>query len=81
MKITDQTVIVAADGGGTGCRVAAGTLGGGILAQASGGPANPKVQLEQNNYHDDYDYYYYDLPPPPPLPPPPLQLLSTITRG
>lgn len=40
MKITDQTVIVAADGGGTGCRVAAGTLGGGILAQASGGPGN-----------------------------------------
>ena len=40
MKVTDQTVIVAADGGGTGCRAAAGTLESGMLAQASGGPGN-----------------------------------------
>jgi len=40
MKVTDQTVIVAADGGGTGCRAAAGTLDNGIMAQASGGPGN-----------------------------------------
>lgn len=33
-------IIVAADGGGTGCRACAGTLSRGILAQAAGGPGN-----------------------------------------
>lgn len=36
----DQTIIVAADGGGTGCRACAGTLDQGILAEARGGPGN-----------------------------------------
>lgn len=40
MNRNDNTVIVAADGGGTGCRVAVGTLAQGMLGQASGGPAN-----------------------------------------
>jgi glucosamine kinase len=46
MKLTDQTVIVAADGGGTGCRAAAGTLESGMLATATGGPGN---------VHSDFD--------------------------
>ncbi len=40
MKITKQTVIVAADGGGTGCRACAGTLERGILAEARDGAGN-----------------------------------------
>lgn len=40
MTKTDTTVIVAADGGGTGSRAAAGTLEQGILAQAKGGAGN-----------------------------------------
>jgi glucosamine kinase len=40
MSTTKQTVIVAADGGGTGCRACAGTLERGILAEARGGPGN-----------------------------------------
>lgn len=40
MKPTDKSVIVAADGGGTGCRAAVGTLANGVMAQATGGPGN-----------------------------------------
>lgn len=40
MNVKNKTVIVAADGGGTGCRAAVGTLQEGVLAQASGGPGN-----------------------------------------
>ncbi|MFK7836709.1 MAG: BadF/BadG/BcrA/BcrD ATPase family protein [Sulfitobacter sp.] len=40
MSQSKNTVVVAADGGGTGCRAAAGTLGAGILGQAARGPGN-----------------------------------------
>ena len=40
MTRTDRHVIVAADGGGTGCRAAAGTLEAGILGEGRGGPGN-----------------------------------------
>ena len=40
MTRDETVVIVAADGGGTGCRAAAGTLAKGILAEARGGPGN-----------------------------------------
>lgn len=40
MSTTADPILVAADGGGTGCRACAGTLSKGILAQASGGPGN-----------------------------------------
>lgn len=46
MTTTDTTVIVAADGGGTGSRAAAGTLEQGMLAQAKGGAGN---------VHSDFD--------------------------
>lgn len=46
MTAPDDTVIVAADGGGTGCRAAAGTLGAGMLGQAAGGAGN---------VHSDFD--------------------------
>lgn len=42
----NDKVIVAADGGGTGCRAAAGTLARGILGEARGGPGN---------VHSDFD--------------------------
>lgn len=46
MTTNPQTVVVAADGGGTGCRACAGTLEAGILAEARGGPGN---------VHSDFD--------------------------
>ena len=46
MKDMNDKVIVAADGGGTGCRAAAGTMARGILGQAAGGPGN---------VHSDFD--------------------------
>lgn len=36
----NETILIAVDGGGTGCRAAAGTTTRGILAQAQGGPSN-----------------------------------------
>lgn len=46
MSISNPQVIVAADGGGSGCRAAAGTAAQGILGQASCGPGN---------IHSDFD--------------------------
>ncbi|MEP5728460.1 MAG: BadF/BadG/BcrA/BcrD ATPase family protein [Sulfitobacter sp.] len=46
MKNLDDKVLVAADGGGTGCRAAAGTFGNGIMARSAGGPGN---------VHSDFD--------------------------
>ena len=46
MTTTDSNVIVAADGGGTGCRAAAGTVAKGILAEARGGPGNVHSDFE-----------------------------------
>jgi len=40
MTTESENIIVAADGGGTGCRVAVGTIQSGILAEATGGPGN-----------------------------------------
>ena len=37
---SSQTLLIGVDGGGTGCRVAIGTLADGILARADGGRAN-----------------------------------------
>ncbi|GLQ25692.1 BadF/BadG/BcrA/BcrD ATPase family protein [Sulfitobacter pacificus] len=44
--MSEPQVIVAADGGGSGCRAAAGTAAQGILGQASNGPGN---------IHSDFD--------------------------
>lgn len=41
-------VLVAVDGGGTGCRVAVGTVENGVMAQANGGPANVSTNFEQS---------------------------------
>ncbi|KIN63647.1 ATPase, BadF/BadG/BcrA/BcrD type [Sulfitobacter noctilucicola] len=46
MKTTQQSVLVAADGGGTGCRACAGTIEAGILGQAEGGPGNVHSNFE-----------------------------------
>lgn len=46
MTKTQTTVIVAADGGGTGSRAAAGTVDQGMLAQASGGAGNVHSDFE-----------------------------------
>lgn len=46
MTAPDDIVIVAADGGGTGCRAAVGTLARGMLAQAAGGPGNVHSDFE-----------------------------------
>lgn len=40
MDTSSPQVIVAADGGGTGCRAVAGTMTRGVLGQAKGGPGN-----------------------------------------
>lgn len=40
MTIPNNTVLIAVDAGGTGCRAAAGTIAKGILGDARGGPAN-----------------------------------------
>ena len=40
MTDSEHTLIIGVDGGGTGCRVAIGTLRQGVLAQAEGGRAN-----------------------------------------
>ncbi|MEM7522081.1 MAG: BadF/BadG/BcrA/BcrD ATPase family protein [Pseudomonadota bacterium] len=40
MKMTDDPIIVAADGGGTGSRAAAGTVSRGIIGEGVGGPGN-----------------------------------------
>jgi glucosamine kinase len=37
---TQSPLLIAVDGGGTGCRAAVGTAAAGVLAQAKGGPAN-----------------------------------------
>jgi len=41
-----EPVLIAVDGGGTGCRVAVGTPGLGVLAHAKGGPANIKTSFD-----------------------------------
>ncbi|MGJ8616342.1 MAG: BadF/BadG/BcrA/BcrD ATPase family protein [Sulfitobacter sp.] len=46
MTEIDQTVLIALDGGGTGCRAAVGTVDGGIIAEARGGPANVNTSFE-----------------------------------
>lgn len=38
--------LVAVDGGGTGCRAAVGTVAGGMLGQAKGGPANVSTNFD-----------------------------------
>ena len=40
MSDSDHTLLIGVDGGGTGCRVAAGTLAKGVLGRAEGGRAN-----------------------------------------
>jgi len=45
MSIQDP-LLIAVDGGGTGCRVAVGTLNAGVLAQAKGGPANINTSFD-----------------------------------
>ncbi|MDO7557318.1 MAG: hypothetical protein MUR46_05840 [Loktanella sp.] len=40
MTHSEHSILIGVDGGGTGCRVAVGTLADGVLAQAEGGPAN-----------------------------------------
>lgn len=47
MTHSDHSVIIGVDGGGTGCRVAVGTLADGILATAEGGAANATSDLAQ----------------------------------
>lgn len=39
-------LIIGVDGGGSGCRVAVGTVGSGILAEARGGPANVSTNFD-----------------------------------
>lgn len=46
MTLDPDPILVAADGGGTGCRACAGTLSRGVLAEATGGPGN---------VHSDFD--------------------------
>lgn len=46
MNMHADPILVAADGGGTGCRACAGTRAKGILGQANGGPGN---------VHSDFD--------------------------
>lgn len=41
-----QGIVIAVDGGGSGCRAAVGTLAGGILGQATGGPANASTDFD-----------------------------------
>jgi glucosamine kinase len=41
-----QALLIAVDGGGTGCRVAVGTAQAGVLAEARGGPANVSTDFE-----------------------------------
>lgn len=41
-------LIIAVDGGGTGCRAAVGTGAGGVLAEAKGGPANVSTNFDQS---------------------------------
>lgn len=47
MFTPEDIIIVAADGGGTGCRAAAGTLARGIIAEARGGPGNVHSDFDQ----------------------------------
>ena len=46
--MTDQsdTVLIAVDGGGTGCRAAVGTVQSGILGEAAGGPGNVNTDFK-----------------------------------
>ncbi len=46
MSHPDQTVLIALDGGGTGCRAAVGTVESGIIAEMRGGPANVSTNFE-----------------------------------
>lgn len=46
MKTNEPSFLIAVDGGGTGCRVAVGTPDQGILAEATGGPANISTDFD-----------------------------------
>jgi glucosamine kinase len=46
MPELDQTVLIALDGGGTGCRAAVGTVDAGIISEARGGPSNVSTNFE-----------------------------------
>ncbi|AXI41461.1 BadF/BadG/BcrA/BcrD ATPase family protein [Sulfitobacter sp. SK011] len=46
MTEIDQTVLIAVDGGGTGCRAAVGTVQAGIIAETRGGPSNVSTNFE-----------------------------------
>lgn len=48
MSGATNTVLIAVDGGGTGCRVAVGTAENGVMAEAKGGPANVSNDFEQS---------------------------------
>lgn len=47
MKNNESPVLIAVDGGGTGCRVAVGTNEDGILAEATGGRANVSTDFDE----------------------------------
>lgn len=46
MTQSDDIYLIAVDGGGTGCRAAVGTVTGGILAVARGGPGNVATNFD-----------------------------------
>ena len=41
-----ETILIAVDGGGTGCRVAVGTQSAGIMAEAKGGRSNVSTDFD-----------------------------------
>ncbi len=51
MDFGSDPIIVAADGGGTGCRACAGTVSKGILAEAKGGPGNVHSDFSGSIHH------------------------------
>ncbi|NUH66701.1 hypothetical protein HTT03_15575 [Sulfitobacter sp. S0837] len=51
MSIAAQDILIAVDGGGTGCRAAVGTVAAGILGRAEGGRANIGNAPEQSLIH------------------------------
>ncbi len=46
--MSEETYLIAVDGGGTGCRAAVGTATRGILAEARGGPANVSTDFNRS---------------------------------
>ncbi len=51
MTHSDKTILIALDGGGTGCRAAVGTVEDGIIAEAQGGPSNVSTNFERSVAH------------------------------